>query len=470
MGVLWRLDCNGLHTGAHGAQIAERRRSWGTEFAVFFRIFLFHTQPAWFSTHGRHFFSHATTMSNEKPPDFPFPLKTCLFLPPTTSPAAFSTAGLADALGFTLQYLQTLMTAQENPEIIRPAVTNLLDHFLKTDLITHLVPAVNPPAAPVLTPPTDYSHLLGKITALETSIATLVKASALSRKVESTPSTQKPLQNAPMPMQPKRAGSAPPTYAKVASAPLHPSVVVSTTAFTWPDTGRPKVSDVCKFLNERLAQSAHSQVHVSAARWTARGNLVLWGGPNNTLALLSSALGYISKALFDTFSASAFSSPDSPPQIRPNVRWSKLLINRVPTGKSSDHEVFTPEECHQALLTENPSYASLSITQRPSWVRSPSLYKDGAVSSLSLSFEDPDGSRAQALIASRTLFIFGSVAVVKKWKQKPPPPKPIPEKGSDSLKPVPPLTSKRPPTSPPQMAAPPSTKRKVRPTKAGAGT
>src|ERR1700679_4285636 len=406
-------------------------------------------------------------MTDQEPLPFPPPLKTCLFLPPETAPASFSIAGFADALGFTLRYLQILVTVQENPEFIHAAVANLLDHFLKNDLITHIVPAS---AVPVLAPPTDYSHLLGKITALETSIVALVKTSALFKKAEPTPSTQKPLQSAPLPAQQKQAGSAPPTYAKVASAPLHPSVVVSTTAFTWPDTGRPKVSDVCKFLNERLAQSAHSQVHVSAARWTARGNLVLWGGPNNTLALLSSALGYISKALFDSFSASAFSSPDTPPQIRPNVRWSKLLINRVPTGKLSNHEVFTPEECHQALLTENPSYASLSITQRPSWVRSPSSYKDSAVSSLSLSFEDPDGSRAQALIASRTLFIFGSVAVVKKWKQKPPPPKSILGKGIDSLKPAPSFASKRPPTSPPQSAVPPPAKRKVKSMKAALGT
>jgi hypothetical protein len=359
------------------------------------------------------------------------------------------------------------MAAQANPEFIHPAAINLLDHFLKDNLIMRFVPVAKLTTAPTPAPSTEYSNLLGKITALETSIAVLVKASTPPKKADPTPLTQKPLQTATTPTQLKLASSAPPTYAKVASAPLHPSVVVSTAAFTWPDIGRPKVSDVCKFLNERLAQSTHSQAHVSAARWTARGNLVLWGGPNNTLAHLSLALGFISKVLFDSFSASASFSPDSPPQIRPNIRWSKLLINRVPTGKSPDHEAFTPEECHRALLTENPSYASLSITQRPSWVRSPSSYKDGAVSSLSLSFEDPDGSRAQALISSKTLFIFGSVAVVKKWKQKPPPPKSIPGMGSDT--PIPPVTSKRPPTSPPQTARPPPTKRKVGSVKAGTG-
>ena len=406
-------------------------------------------------------------MSNNDP-EFPPSPKQCLFFP--LHSAGCSTAGLADALDFTLRYLHALMGAQANPELVRPAAIGLLDRFLKDKLIMHLVPVANLATAPASGPSNEYSHLLGKITALETSITALVKASTPSKKADSTPLPQKPIQTAATPVQIKPAGSAPPTYAKAASAPLHPSVVVSTVAFTWPDTGRPKVSDVCKLLNERLAQFDHSQAHVSAARWTARRNLVLWGGPNNTLAHLSSALGFISKVLFESFSASAFSAPDSPPQIRPNVRWLKLLINRVPTGKSPDHEAYTPEECHRTLLAENPSYSSLSITQRPSWVRSPSSYKDGMVSSLSLSFEDPDGSRAQALISSKTLFIFGSVAVVKKWKQKPPPPRSIPTMATGLAAVAPPPTStKRTPTSPPHAAPRPPAKRHAGPTKPGGG-
>jgi hypothetical protein len=142
-----------------------------------------------------------------------------------------------------------------------------------------------------------YTAILCKVIVFLTEMP-VVKTLALSKKAKPTPSAQKPLQSAPLPTQQKPAGSAPPTYTKVASTPLHPSVVISTMAFTWLDTGQPKVSNVCKFLNERLAQSTHSQVHMSTARWTTRGNLMLWGGPDNTLALLSSALGYISKAPF----------------------------------------------------------------------------------------------------------------------------------------------------------------------------
>ena len=179
-------------------------------------------------------FSHATTMSN-KDPEFPPLLKPYLFFPP--HPAGCLTTELADALDFTLHYLHALIGAQMNPELIRSVAIGLLDRFLKDKLIVHLVPVANPATAPASGPSNEYSHLLGKITALKTSITALVKASTPSKKADSTSLPQKPIQTAISPVQIKPAGSAPPTYAKAASAPLHPSMVVSMVAFTWPDTG-----------------------------------------------------------------------------------------------------------------------------------------------------------------------------------------------------------------------------------------
>jgi hypothetical protein len=174
-------------------------------------------------------------MLNQDTPKFPSLPKQCLFFPPHAN--AFSTEGLADALGYTLRYFHALMVAQVNSEFIRPAVIGLLDRFLKDNLITHHVPVANPTAASAPAPSTEYSHLLGKMTTLETSLAALVKASTTSKKADSTLLPQKPLQTAVTPVQPKLAGSVPPTYAKAASAPLHPSVVVSTAVFTQPDIG-----------------------------------------------------------------------------------------------------------------------------------------------------------------------------------------------------------------------------------------
>ena len=94
------------------------------------------------------------------------------------------------------------------------------------------------------------------------------------------------------------------------------------------------------------------------------------------------------------------------------MKWSKVLINGVPTGVTGDRGAKTPDECHAALALENPTYASLQITQKPSWVRPPTSYTIGSASSLVVAFEDPDGSKSEALLASRQLFLFGARAKV----------------------------------------------------------
>ena len=67
----------------------------------------------------------------------------------------------------------------------------------------------------------------------------------------------------------------------------------------------------------------------------------------------------------------------------------------------------------------NPTYASLQITQKPSWVRPPSSYTHGSASSLSVASEDPDGSKVKTLLAERYLYAFGNRASIKKWKYRP---------------------------------------------------
>ena len=107
-------------------------------------------------------------------------------------------------------------------------------------------------------------------------------------------------------------------------------------------------------------------------------------------------------------------------QPRPNVKWSKLLINGVPTGVLKNSPAFSPERCHQALAASNPSYASLNITLKPSWVCPPTSYPPGAISSLSVAFEDPDGNKLKALLAEHYLYAYGNRCSVKKWKQQKP--------------------------------------------------
>ena len=85
-----------------------------------------------------------------------------------------------------------------------------------------------------------------------------------------------------------------------------------------------------------------------------------------------------------------------PSLLRHNVKWSKLRINSIPTGKADTRGSYTPDEVQNALVTENTAYATLTITQKPSWVRDPSSYQPGSISSLSFSFEDPDGTSVEA--------------------------------------------------------------------------
>jgi hypothetical protein len=131
---------------------------------------------------------------------------------------------------------------------------------------------------------------------------------------------------------------------------------------------------------------------------------------------LTTALSHISEAMQFSLSPLSDSAPQFLPNIRHNTKWSKLRLNAIPTGKTTTRGAHTPEEAHKALLNENPSYAALNITQKPSWVRDPASYSPGAISFLSVSFEDPNGTGAQNLLRHRTLFAFGHVITVKQME------------------------------------------------------
>ena len=177
----------------------------------------------------------------------------------------------------------------------------------------------------------------------------------------------------------------------------------------------PSLVEAC---NEVLQSDArHANVRISAAKWAPSGNLVVFAGPDTNLTQLQSSHHIITSAI-----EAALPEP-TPLASHPNVKWSKLLINSVPTGATEISPANTREECHQALLHDNPSYRRLRITQLPSWVRKPSEYKPHSASSLVVAFEDPDGSALSSLIAARHLYGFGSQLTIRKWKNPPPSPK-----------------------------------------------
>ncbi|KAH9969495.1 hypothetical protein BC827DRAFT_1160239, partial [Russula dissimulans] len=156
------------------------------------------------------------------------------------------------------------------------------------------------------------------------------------------------------------------------------------------------------------------KVQIAAVCWTAWGNLIVTAGPSTPGKVLHEASPHIGSIIHKAFRQD--SSAPSPP-VRPNVRWSKLLIHGVPTNVSKSWGPSNPDECHEVLLATNPSYSSLLIMRKPSWVCSPSSYKSGSVSSLVVAFEDRDGSTLRSLLQNRHLYIFGTQAKVRKWKQ-----------------------------------------------------
>ena len=323
---------------------------------------------------------------------------------------------LASMLGLCLAYLKVMHPAKIVPqdESMR-ATAHIIQLFTNDPLIQSLMPKGNTAnTAPVK----ELNALQIRLTSLENTLANLAKATADARKEIKYQST-----NTPKPakaLNTTKTSSAPPTYAAKAATPQRPSAVMGAAAYTWPTDRRPSPADICVTINKALDRRNTTQVRISAARWTAKGNLVVWGGANTTAPQLSSILPQIAEILAVPFSAISQSEPSSPPVFRPNTKWSKIRLNSIFTGVTPHRGAYTPDECHAALVAENPSYAALTITQKPSWVRDPTKYSQGAISSLSVSFEDPDGTGTQSLLRHNTLFAFGHVITVKRWKQSPP--------------------------------------------------
>src|SRR5712691_11186691 len=169
------------------------------------------------------------------------------------------------------------------------------------------------------------------------------------------------------------------------------------------------------------AQPVYAHVKVSAARWTPKGNLVIFGGPATSQDALLASCHVLTSAISTRLSLPG----PSPISARANVKWGKVLVNGVPLqAPGSAPGVASSVVCHASLTDHNPSYAALKITQMPSWVRAPATYSTSGKtkSSLVVAFEDPDGSVARSLLQAKSLFIFGAQAKVRKWKYKAPSP------------------------------------------------
>jgi hypothetical protein len=272
---------------------------------------------------------------------------------------------------------------------------------------------------------TSQSEHASELAHIKTSLQLLSKAVSGLQKANTTPSNKaKPSRgdalhaNKTVHMHSAAAGTRPAN----ASIILDLGQIQSAHAF------RPRPVEISGLINEALLTSPHHQISISAVRWTAKGNLVVIGGYDVTLHQLQLAASTIAQTFANAYSVAV--NP-TPPPTRANVRWSKMLINGLPTGASDTRAAFTPEECHRSLAANNPSYSILPITQKPSWVHPPSSYKANSSSSLVVAFEDPDGERLKSMLAARFIYALGTRATVKKWKQKAPTRKQAPPNISD---------------------------------------
>jgi hypothetical protein len=93
--------------------------------------------------------------------------------------------------------------------------------------------------------------------------------------------------------------------------------------FNWPQP-----VDVCTTLNNTLTASPHIHIHISAIRWTVKGNMVVTRGHTTSMQQLQLATPIIAKAFTDAYLN--IKIPFSTPFTRANIKWSKILINGLP--------------------------------------------------------------------------------------------------------------------------------------------
>ncbi|KAI0298912.1 hypothetical protein BC826DRAFT_997319 [Russula brevipes] len=281
----------------------------------------------------------------------------------------------------------------------REELKTIISSFLS---IPSLIELTAPPSHPMPHQPDEINEIKSTLNALTKSVNSLLqKATNPPRKLPPPPPTKAGGYTLP-PAQ---------TFNKATAArPSRASLVMNLKGTTLGDIEpRPKPAHLTEIFNEALKSSPQHQVRIAATRWTANGNLVLTGGHMTTAQQLRNCTDILALALAED---------------QPNVKWSKILINGTPTGVLPDRaNAYSADECHEALSSENPTYASLLVTQKPSWVRPPSQYTAGSSSSLVAAFEDPDGTVIKTLLTEKHLYAFGARVTVKRWKQRPPKPK-----------------------------------------------
>ncbi|KAF8257506.1 hypothetical protein EI94DRAFT_1708917 [Lactarius quietus] len=179
-------------------------------------------------------------------------------------------------------------TTQQLAELLNTLLTNLT--------ITEIYGDTQPHTPSMSTPPS----LLNDVKSIKATLVALQKVITPSVQAGKPPQSKNP-ESAPSAPPPRAKGKNPPImFASAAASPPRPSIMVSLAHLTWKE-GKPSPADLCARINQAMEASDNDQVHISAARWTARENMILTGGPNTTAHHLQQA----------THTILAFEDPDS---------------------------------------------------------------------------------------------------------------------------------------------------------------
>src|SRR5712671_2818023 len=287
--------------------------------------------------------------------------------------------------------------SQHPPHLRKPDILPHLQNFLAhPDVRALLHPGETPPAPLVPSPSAELKEI-------RTTLKTLTQAIASIQKTLPSPNNAAPAKTQhPSPKTPSK------NFSAIAGAkPSTHSIVVDLAHWNLAESDHPPVEMICKNINNDLATSSHSAAHLIAAKWTAKGNLILTGDTSTSLNVLLPTANHITTIIGAQFAKTT-------PKARANIKWSKILINSIPTSKMQSREPYNLDECHQALLNNNPTYASLTVTQKPSWVKALSSYTVNTTSSLAVAFKDPDGTKLKTIIEGRHLYTFRTRLNTKK--------------------------------------------------------
>jgi hypothetical protein len=229
----------------------------------------------------------------------------------------------------------------------------------------HLVNFIaNPTIQELLNPATDLAGWEDQLEA-DWETAFQVTLSNLNRSIQSIQKQLDKIANSKgnPPAKGSKGNSKPPpkTFSAIAGArPPNPSLVVDLAPLSLAEEDQPKPEIICGTLNVRLGNISPPQAMLAAIRWTACGNLVITGAPNASSHALQAAAPHISAILTQAFK---LPSDHTLLTARPNVKWSKLTINGVPTRASNTRGVYTHAENHDSLKLNNPTYASFTVMQ-----------------------------------------------------------------------------------------------------------